>query len=224
LNAIQLENLLDMFIQPLKNLIPPAALFTLLALAGCVGVQSRLAPLTPIRDDYQRDIEEFRREKDAFFRSENSPLDAHSRSSFSGLRYYPSAVVFRAAGVLKKYETAVSRSPAGGEGTPMNAAGLFHFTMAGKNQALEVWQAEDTTELTVLFTDQTNGSETYGAGRYAVLEEAENGMHILDFNYASNPYCHYSQDFVCPLPPPANRLDLRVEAGEKLYYKTEPGN
>ncbi len=195
-------------------------LFSLLVLVGCVDVHPRPAPLEPVWTDYLREIEKFRRAKDVFFQSEKSPLAARSCGSFSGLRYYPPAAPYRVVGILQRYKTAALRLPADGDKTPMNAVALFHFTMSGKKQALEVWQAGDSAELTVLFTDLTNGRETYEAGRYAILEKAENGMYILDFNYAYNPYCHYNHDFICPLPPPANRLNAPVRAGEKLYHKT----
>ncbi|MBV9318209.1 MAG: DUF1684 domain-containing protein, partial [Gammaproteobacteria bacterium] len=39
----------------------------------------------------------------------------------------------------------------------------------------------------------------------------------LDFNKAYNPPCALNDFATCPLPPPQNRLSLRVEAGEKTY-------
>jgi len=38
---------------------------------------------------------------------------------------------------------------------------------------------------------------------------------VLDFNFAYNPSCAYDPGWVCPLAPPANRLAVAVEAGEK---------
>ncbi len=200
--------------QPLKRLSSLLVL-ALLAMNGCGGIKP-LAQLEPVWEEYLQELTEFRKAKDVFFQSADSPLAEGRRSTFSGLCYYPPAAAFRVAGTLHRYEKAEVRSPADGAGeAPMTAVGLFRFELAGTSQALEAWQAGDKAELTVLFTDQTNGVETYGAGRYAALEAGENDMYILDFNYAYNPYCHYSHDFICPLPPPANRLELRVEAGEK---------
>jgi uncharacterized protein (DUF1684 family) len=74
------------------------------------------------------------------------------------------------------------------------------------------------------FRDATNGSETYGAGRY-LLDAAksadlggdrERGTLILDFNFAFQPSCAYDPKWACPLAPPANRLDLPIRAGERL--------
>jgi len=40
---------------------------------------------------------------------------------------------------------------------------------------------------------------------------------ILDFNQAVNPPCAFTPFATCPLPPPQNRLTVRVEAGELRY-------
>ncbi|MCA1823730.1 MAG: DUF1684 domain-containing protein [Frankia sp.] len=37
---------------------------------------------------------------------------------------------------------------------------------------------------------------------------------VVDFNFAYNPSCAYSPRWVCPLPPPGNRLSVAVDAGE----------
>jgi uncharacterized protein (DUF1684 family) len=38
---------------------------------------------------------------------------------------------------------------------------------------------------------------------------------VVDFNRAYNPPCAFTEFSTCPMPPPSNRLDLRIEAGEK---------
>lgn len=70
------------------------------------------------------------------------------------------------------------------------------------------------------FRDGTSGRETYGAGRYLLdtVKGADLGGSsdrlVLDFNFAFNPSCAWDSSWACPLAPPANRLDARVEAGE----------
>jgi uncharacterized protein len=70
------------------------------------------------------------------------------------------------------------------------------------------------------FRDETSGGETYGAGRYLLdtVKGADlggdDGALVLDFNFAFNPSCAWDDSWACPLAPPANRLQLRVEAGE----------
>jgi uncharacterized protein (DUF1684 family) len=39
---------------------------------------------------------------------------------------------------------------------------------------------------------------------------------VLDFNFAFNPSCAYDDSWACPLSPSANRLRVRVEAGERV--------
>jgi uncharacterized protein (DUF1684 family) len=43
------------------------------------------------------------------------------------------------------------------------------------------------------------------------------GKVVLDFNRAYNPRCAFTPFATCPLPPPENRLDLAINAGEKAY-------
>lgn len=71
------------------------------------------------------------------------------------------------------------------------------------------------------FRDATNGTETYGGGRYlldtikhADLGQTVDGKLILDFNYAYNPSCAYNSQWSCPLAPPENWLTIPVPAGE----------
>ena len=71
------------------------------------------------------------------------------------------------------------------------------------------------------FRDGTSGRETYGAGRYLLdtVKGADLGgggdTVVLDFNFAFNPSCAWNDEWACPLAPPANRLDVRIEAGER---------
>jgi uncharacterized protein (DUF1684 family) len=72
-------------------------------------------------------------------------------------------------------------------------------------------------ELFFLFRDQTSAKETYGAGRFLYSALPQNGQVVLDFNKAHNPPCAFTAYATCPLPPPENRLAVRIEAGEKKY-------
>lgn len=70
----------------------------------------------------------------------------------------------------------------------------------------------------IVFADQTNGKETYGAGRFLYIDGFEkDGKIIIDFNKAYNPPCAFSKYATCPLPPKDNYLKLGVFAGEKNY-------
>ena len=76
--------------------------------------------------------------------------------------------------------------------------------------------------LFVPFADATSARESYGAGRY-VLDTVkgadlgtQDGLLVLDLNFAYQPSCSYDARWNCPLAPPANRLDVAVRAGERL--------
>lgn len=86
------------------------------------------------------------------------------------------------------------------------------------------WMAGYAGGLFLPFRDATNGTATYGAGRY-LLDSAKSadlgagaapGSLILDFNFSFQPSCAFDPKWACPLSPPENRLDIAVEAGERL--------
>jgi len=76
----------------------------------------------------------------------------------------------------------------------------------------------------LIFCDATNEADTYAGGRFLYAEPvAADGTVIVDFNLAYNPPCVFSPYATCPLPPPENRLSLRIEAGEKNWHPPGPG-
>jgi uncharacterized protein len=68
------------------------------------------------------------------------------------------------------------------------------------------------------FSDATNGKETYGGGRYINVPKTSNNKLEIDFNEAHNFYCVYNMNFVCPVPPTENKVDFRIDAGEKVFF------
>jgi uncharacterized protein len=75
--------------------------------------------------------------------------------------------------------------------------------------------------LFIPFTDVTSGIETYGSGRYIDIftTDIKNSLVEIDFNKAYNPYCAYSKDYNCPIPPRENYLPVVIKAGEKTFAK-----
>jgi uncharacterized protein (DUF1684 family) len=116
---------------------------------------------------------------------------------------------------------------------PVSVGGAMSFRRIGTVEVpfdagirrLELyWMAGYAGGLFLPFRDATNGTETYGAGRY-LLDAAKSadlgpgrapGTLVLDFNFAFQPSCAFDPKFACPLAPPANRLDLPVRAGERI--------
>jgi hypothetical protein len=94
----------------------------------------------------------------------------------------------------------------------------------GPRELSVFWMAGYSGGLFIPFRDGTNGTETYGAGRY-LLDGAksadlggdpEAGTLTIDFNFAYQPSCAFDPRWACPLAPPENRLEIPVRAGERL--------
>lgn len=107
--------------------------------------------------------------------------------------------------------------------------GMLSFTLKGKTFEVPVYQSKMLMAvdkykdyLFFPFTDLTNGTLSYAAGRYIELRIPEHGNKIiLDFNQAYNPYCAYSAGYSCPIVPGDNHLDVEVLAGVKDSGKKE---
>ncbi|MEV7692904.1 DUF1684 domain-containing protein [Microbacterium sp. NPDC089189] len=93
--------------------------------------------------------------------------------------------------------------------------GDIALTLDGQEYTLAAF--DDGGKLLLVFGDQTNGSETYGSGRFLFVTHVEGDPErvILDFNRAFVPPCGFSAQYNCPLPPASNRFPLPVRAGEK---------
>jgi uncharacterized protein len=97
----------------------------------------------------------------------------------------------------------------------MPTPGVLVFSVAGKEYRLTPVVEPGTDELFIIFADETNRRDSYGAGRFLYAPLTKDGKTVLDFNRATNPPCAFTRFATCPLPPRANRLAVRVEAGEK---------
>ena len=82
---------------------------------------------------------------------------------------------------------------------------------------MAITDPDHAKELWFIFRDLTSGKETDAAARFLYTPLPVNGKLVLDFNRAQNPPCAYNAFATCPLPPEENRLDVRIEAGEKAY-------
>ncbi|MGH9317112.1 MAG: DUF1684 domain-containing protein [Thermoanaerobaculia bacterium] len=95
--------------------------------------------------------------------------------------------------------------------------GAVVFDFEGRAYRLDAVTESGTDELFLIFSDQTNGTETYGAGRFLYAAAPAGGKTVVDFNKAYNPPCVFTPYATCPLPPPQNSIGIRIEAGEKKY-------
>ena len=165
------------------------------------------------------ELENSRREKDAFFReSHQSPLMGEQKRGFHGLNYYPENPSLRLELALERVAApeGVTLSTSTGDVREYVHAGQIRFTVDGAEAVLQVY--EDDYGFFLPFSDTTAPDETYGAGRYIEPHEIRPDVLAVDFNLAYNPYCAYNERWSCPLPPSANRLRVKIEAGEKKFH------
>jgi uncharacterized protein (DUF1684 family) len=169
------------------------------------------------------DLAGFRRARDELMATHRqTPLPAGDRRP---LRYYPADV----DAVVE-----VDLAPATGTLTVDTAGpdGAVRYRRVGIARTpygpLTLWWIEAYGGgLFLPVRDGTSGRETYGGGRY--LTDTVKGTYgrglirlgptrlRLDFNYAYNPSCAYSPEWLCPLAPPENRVQAPIRAGEMVY-------
>jgi uncharacterized protein (DUF1684 family) len=146
--------------------------------------------------------------------------DAPSRTGFAGIDYWPAERSWKIEGRFIPHAKAQTIEVANIIGTTDQMAnpGVVEFQRDGKTWRIEALD-EGEGVLFLVFADRTNGHGSYGAGRVldAPLPDAQ-GRVVLDFNQSRNPPCAFSAFATCPLPPPENRLDLAITAGEKAYH------
>jgi len=142
------------------------------------------------------------------------------RREFSGLHWFPVDESYRVAARYVPYEKPkdVPIQNLAGDSLALPISGYVLFTLRGQEFRLEA-EADETGAISFVFRDLTSGKETYAASRFLDTDPPKDGAVILDFNEAYNPPCAYNPNTTCPLPPPGNRVRVRIEAGEKSYHR-----
>jgi len=179
------------------------------------------------KSDKLADILLFQEELNAEFKNpESSPLADRFRINFESLDFFePDTNYIVEAELVRTPEALPFSMPTttGRESTEV-VYGIAKFTLKGKDHKLEIYQspelitqAEYEDYLFLPFTDNTNGEETYGGGRYLDLRIPKGNKIILNFNKAYNPYCAYNKKFSCPIVPKVNNLDTEIKVGVKAF-------
>jgi len=149
-------------------------------------------------------------------RDKGNPL----RKEFTGMKWYAVNEAYRVEGTFEPFDKPQELKIPNmlGDIDTMMVPGHVRFTLNGKEHNM-LAVTENDTEFWFIFRALTRGDTTYPAARFLYTPRPVNGKVTLDFNRAENPPCAFNAYATCPLPPPDNRLQVRVEAGEKLYQR-----
>jgi len=143
-----------------------------------------------------------------------------SIKNFTGIDLFPIDTTWRVQAKLEAYNPPKLIDVPNIMGTinEETSLGALVFNMDGKEYRLDPIGKPGGKSLFIIFADQTNGFDTYGAGRFLYAKmPGEDGLTTIDFNMAYNPPCAFTRFATCPLPPRQNVLPIRVTAGEKNY-------
>lgn len=149
--------------------------------------------------------------------------DSPTRSGFVGLEYYPTDPAWRIEADYQRHEPGRTIAIVNvlGDEEAMANPGRIEFERGGVRHSLEALEGTDGT-LFVIYADRSNGRGSYPAGRFVYTDPPADARVVIDFNRGYNPPCAFSAYTTCPLPPPENRLDLLIEAGERAYAGPSP--
>jgi uncharacterized protein len=178
-------------------------------------------PSAPNDADYADRLAAARIAKDQQFReASDSPVPKEKRDALLPLPYFPVDPAFTVPAALKlSDDRPVFEMPTStGALRKMQLVGTLEFTFEGERRSLGAFVEDGTQQITNLFVpfaDLTTGMDSYAAGRYLDIEPTTTGYYTIDFNRAYNPYCAYNATYECPFPPPSNRLNVAIRAGEK---------
>jgi len=172
----------------------------------------------------------WREERERLFRGHpQSPVPEQDRAAFQA-RHWPYDERLRRSLIVEDPPAAseggrLALPNSGADELAFDRIGMLHLPLPEGSATLSLfWMRGYAGGLFLPFRDATNGSTTYGAGRY-LLDTGKGadlggdpvaGTRIIDLNFAYHPSCAFDPRWACPLAPPENRLPVAVEAGERL--------
>jgi uncharacterized protein len=180
-----------------------------------------------------------RAEVDSFFRfDESSPFKRDTTISYHGIKWFPIDVRYRSISKLHPYAAPETVIVLGTKGEERKQLRYGYFTVTvpdGRGQSVSLkidvymFTPYDTKRyalykdaLSVWFTDETTGKETYSVGRYVEIGNKDadpDHLYTIDFNKAYNPYCAYSNIFSCAVPRKEDHLNIALRVGEMKYHE-----
>lgn len=189
--------------------------------------------LSIVRENLQH-----REAADEWFRTNpSSPFLRDTSITYRGVQWFPIDPRLRGSSVLHPHahpETVLVMGTRG-EARKQLKYGYFRFTIPdpdGTPATITMNVYKHTPHdpkryslyrdnLSVWFTDETTGKETYEVGRYVNVGNEvpkPSYVYIIDFNKAYNPYCAYSSMFSCAIPLEEDHIGIPIRAGQKKYH------
>lgn len=141
--------------------------------------------------------------------------ESEARRNFQGLSWYPVNSEWKIRARLVSAPKKIEFEAQAGGKQEMTSPGYVEWEHEGKK--LRLTPVTEGDRLWFIFRDKTAGVTTYPAARFLYADAPKDGIVTVDFNRAYNPPCVFTPYATCPLPPPENRLNISVEAGEKMY-------
>ena len=181
--------------------------------------------LVPLATPERIEVLKYQQELNGFYTdSTTSPLGPEERTAFHGhefFSYNPEMAVEANIEVLEN-EPWFNMATSSGMSREYRRYAKATFELRGQTLELFLYQSkrlmameEYQDHLFLPFMDKTTGVSTYGTGRFMDITKPEGSTMILDFNYAYNPYCAYTDGYSCPITPKENYIDIEVNAGIK---------
>ena len=144
--------------------------------------------------------------------------EAAIRRNFTGLEWYPADEGYRVRGKFSPHAEPLTVRTMNILGDIETYQSTGHVTLTVAGREVRMLPVNSGDRLWFILRDATSGDETYVAARFLYADAPDaDGWTTVDFNKAYNPPCAFNPHTTCPLPPPDNRLDVRIEAGEKNY-------
>lgn len=176
---------------------------------------------------------------DQFHRTDpDSPFRRDSTATYTGIKWFPINPYYCGKSVLYRYENPETVSVFGTKGEERRNLryGYFEFDIPDENGEMRTirlnvykFTPQDARRyalyrnvLSVWFTDETTGKETYHVGRYVEVGEENpdpDFVYTIDLNKAYNPYCAYSDLYSCAIPRKEDHIPIAIRAGEKKYHE-----
>jgi uncharacterized protein (DUF1684 family) len=175
------------------------------------------------KDSLLAEINTFQEEQNEHYTNKKTtPLTKKERRQFPGHRFYPVDLSYRVEALyeaISEPDTIIMPTSAGTKKVYLRVA-YVSFKIGDVDcrlvayQNVKLMQREGYEKYLFLpFRDKTSGSDSYGGGRYLDIEIPDGNSITLNFNFAYNPYCAYTNGWFCSIPPEENTLEVPIKAG-----------